>query len=51
MAEKKKKVSIYIMLKTESEILEKLDSVSNKSVYIKELIRKDMVREKGESNG
>lgn len=35
----------------DSLVIDKLNSVPNKAGYIKELIRKDIAREKGELNG
>ena len=34
--------------KTDADVLEKLNSVPNKQGYIKELVRADIMREKGE---
>lgn len=42
--EKTRCVQIRLNLKTDADILEKLDSVPSKMGYIKELIRRDMNR-------
>ena len=39
-------IKLAISPKTEKDILDKLDSVSNKSGYIKQLIREDIARQK-----
>lgn len=43
--ENTKRYSLQVMLKTEADIYEKLESVENKAGYIKDLIRKDIERE------
>lgn len=40
--EKTKSIAIRLMISTESDIIEKLDSVENKAGYIKKLIREDI---------
>lgn len=40
------RIYLKFNLKTDSDILEKLDSVENKQGYIKELIRKDIKEKK-----
>ncbi len=42
--EKTKHYTFAAMVNTESDIIEKLDSVSNKSGYIKKLIREDIAK-------
>lgn len=37
-----RQIKLKLNLKTDADILKKLDSVENKQGYIKELIRKDM---------
>lgn len=37
-----RQIKLKLNLKTDADILEKLDSVGNKQGYIKELIRKDL---------
>lgn len=49
MAKKVKRMTIDIVTSTESDILAKLESVPNKSGYIKSLIRADIAR--GKENG
>lgn len=44
-AEKTKRMTIKFIIATESDILNKLDSVENKAGYIKQLIRDDMAKE------
>jgi hypothetical protein len=44
--EKTKMYAIKVVKTTEGDIIEKLDSVPNKSGYIKSLIRKDIKNEK-----
>lgn len=46
MAKNVKRMTIDIVTSTESDILAKLESVPNKSGYIKSLIRADIAREK-----
>lgn len=41
-----KKINVIVNVKTESDIIEKLESVENKSGYIKKLIREDIERNK-----
>lgn len=41
-----RKITFKFNLKTDADILEKLDSVNNRQGYIKELIRNDMESEK-----
>lgn len=41
-----KTLHIRLMLNTEQEIIQKLESVENKSGYIKELIRADIAKNK-----
>ena len=43
--EKTKHYAFAAMVNTESDIIEKLDSVSNKSGYIKKLIREDIAKQ------
>ena len=43
--EKTKIIPIRVMLNTEADIIEKLNSVENKSGYIKNLIRQDIAKE------
>lgn len=40
-----KRYTIQFMLKTEADLIAKLDSVPNRAGYIKDLIRKDIERE------
>lgn len=40
------RISLKLNLKTDADILEKLDSVENKQGYIKDLIRKDIENSK-----
>ena len=44
--ENSKQYIVRVMLTTESDIAEKLESVDNKAGYIKRLIREDIEREK-----
>jgi len=44
--EKTKGYAFRVMMSTEQDIIQKLDSVPNKAGYIKQLIREDMKREK-----
>lgn len=44
--EKTKMYTFKVIKNTESDIMEKLDSVPNKAGYIKSLIRKDIANEK-----
>lgn len=37
-----RQIKLKLNIRTDADILEKLDSVENKQTYIKELIRKDM---------
>lgn len=41
-----KRYGFALMRKSDAEIIEKLDSVPNKAGYIKELIRRDIERDK-----
>lgn len=43
----KRSICLKFHLKYDADILQRLDSVGNKQGYIKELIRRDMQREKG----
>lgn len=43
----KRGICLKFNLKYDADILQRLDSVGNKQGYIKELIRRDMQREKG----
>lgn len=44
--EKSRALNMKLFIATESDIIEKLDSVPNKAGYIKQLIREDIAREK-----
>lgn len=44
-----KRMSLKFNLKTDNDILEKLESVESKQGYIKRLIRADLAKEKGRS--
>ncbi|MBR3361639.1 MAG: hypothetical protein IKG39_09890 [Lachnospiraceae bacterium] len=48
MATHTKQVKFNFNYKYDADILEKLDSVPNKAGYIKELIRADIAKQKGE---
>ena len=45
LKEKSKRYVFRAMIATESDIIEKLDSIDNKSGYIKGLIREDIAKE------
>jgi hypothetical protein len=47
-AENTKQYKLKLMLRTDQDIIEKLDSVPNRQGYLKDLIRKDIAKDKGE---